>query len=341
MRVLLIKTSSMGDIIHTLPALTDAARAIPGIKFDWVVENTFADIPHWHPAVERVIPVALRRWRKGIFSAETRKGWRQLRKDLSHHQYDLILDAQGLVKSAFLTFFASGLRAGLDFKSAREPLSACAYQKKLRVDFYQHAIHRMRSLFALALGYSMPSSAPVFGLQKLNFAPVIADNNYLVFLFGTTWTSKQWPETYWSQLAELAGASGYRCKMSGYGTDEIEQAKRMAARSHFIDIVPDLDIKSMAGLLAHASGVVAVDTGFAHLAAALDVPTVSLYGATNPLYTGAEGKLSQQLAVDFPCAPCLSRTCHYRKPSEVTPACYASLPAQKVWSEIEKFLVAQ
>src|SRR5437868_3243147 len=107
MRVLVIKTSSMGDIIHTLPALTDAANAIPHIKFDWLVEDSFADIPKWHPAVDRVIPVALRRWRKGFFSKETRAGYKELRKQLHEQQYDLVLDAQGLVKSAFLTFFAS------------------------------------------------------------------------------------------------------------------------------------------------------------------------------------------------------------------------------------------
>src|SRR3990167_8502552 len=101
MRVLSIKTSSMGDLIHTFPALTDAGKAIPGITFDWVVEDVFAAIPTWHPLVNKVIPVALRRWRKGIFSSETRAGWRQLRQTMHAQDYDLVLDAQGLVKSAF------------------------------------------------------------------------------------------------------------------------------------------------------------------------------------------------------------------------------------------------
>ena len=243
MRVLLIKTSSMGDIIHTLPALTDASLALPGISFDWVVEESFADIPSWHTSVDKIIPVALRKWRKGIFSSGTRKGWKALREQLREHQYDLIIDAQGLAKSAFLTFFAKGLRVGLDFKSARESLASFAYQKKLKVNFYQHAVHRMRSLFALALDYPLPQTQADFGLMHASFPPVIADKNYLVFLFGTTWTSKQWPENYWSDLAELAGAKGYRIKISGYHADEIAQAKRIAAKSAFIDILPNLDIK--------------------------------------------------------------------------------------------------
>src|SRR3990167_497612 len=116
MRVLLIKTSSMGDVIHTLPAITDAYKAIPGIQFDWVVEEGFAEIPGWHPAVSEVIPVALRRWRKNWRSAETRAAWRALRARLNERQYDLVLDAQGLVKSAFVAFFAKGARAGLDWQ---------------------------------------------------------------------------------------------------------------------------------------------------------------------------------------------------------------------------------
>src|SRR3990167_10915001 len=106
MRVLLIKTSSMGDIIHTLPALSDAQQMIPGIKFDWVVEESFAEIPKWHPVVERIVPVALRRWRTNLFSKNVHDEWRQVRENLQHQSYDLILDAQGLVKSAWLGLLA-------------------------------------------------------------------------------------------------------------------------------------------------------------------------------------------------------------------------------------------
>lgn len=338
MRVLLVKTSSMGDIIHTLPALTDACRAIPGITFDWVVEDAFADIPRWHPAVNRIIPVALRRWRKGILSTDTRSGWGRLRKQLNEQHYDLILDAQGLVKSAFLTFFTSGVRAGLDWGSARESLASLAYQRKFKVNFYQHAIVRMRSLFSLAFDYALPETLPDFGLSRQQFPPQINDENYLVFLFGTTWTSKQWPESYWSSLAELAGKSGYRVKISGNNAEELERAARIGSRSAVVDILPRLAIPAMAKLLANAKAAVAVDTGFGHLAAALDVPTVSIYGSTNPAYTGALGKSSIHLAANFPCAPCLSRDCQYRKVSEVTPACYTTVQPGRVWTALKELL---
>jgi heptosyltransferase-1 len=205
MKVLLIKTSSMGDLIHTLPALTDAGHALPGIRFDWVVEDSFTDIPAWHPLVDKVIPVALRRWRKGVFSRATRTAWSDLRKELRANEYDLVLDAQGLVKSAFITLFTRGMNAGLDWGSAREPLASLVYQRKCTVNFYQHAVVRMRSLFSQALDYPLPETAPDFGLDRRQFnhvsAAMKAEGKYIVFLHGTTWTSKQWPESCWIKLA--------------------------------------------------------------------------------------------------------------------------------------------
>jgi heptosyltransferase-1 len=331
MRVLLIKTSSMGDVIHALPALTDAGNAIPGIQFDWMVEDTFAEIPRWHPLVNEVIPIALRRWRKGVFSRETQTEWRELRKQLRGHSYDLILDAQGLIKSAFLCFFAKGIRAGLDFRSARETLASLAYQRRYKVNFYQHAVVRMRSLFSQALGYALPETLPDFGISRQQFGETQVESNYIVFLHGTTWQSKQWPEVYWKQLANLAAQAGYRVKISGGNKIELARAERIARDSDAVDALPRLTIAEMAHLLAHAKGAFAVDTGFGHLAAALNLPTVSIYGPTNPEYTGAIGHSSSHIAAEFPCAPCLSRDCTYRKFSEVTPACYKGISPQQVW----------
>ena len=102
MRVLVVKMSSLGDVIHTLPALTDAAAAIPGITFDWVVEEGFAEIPAWHPAVDTVIPIALRRWRKHPWRDFRGPQWRACRQALRRQHYDAVIDAQGLLKSVFV-----------------------------------------------------------------------------------------------------------------------------------------------------------------------------------------------------------------------------------------------
>lgn len=334
MRVLLIKTSSMGDLIHTLPALTDAAKAVPGIQFDWLVEEGFVDIPAWHPAVDHVFPVALRRWRKTLITRQTRDEIFALRKKLHEQQYDLILDAQGLVKSAWLGLLAQGSRAGLDWSSAREPLASLFYQKKYTVNFYQHAVVRMRSLFALALGYDY-SSEPEFVIQRSEVTKDIQP--YLVFLHGTTWASKQWPETYWAELARRATEAGYRVKISGASQEEVARAQRIGKVSDAVDVMPRLSIKAMAELLAGAKSVVSVDTGFGHLAAAMGIPTVSIYGSTNPDYTGALGKHSILLKADFSCSPCLKRECAYQEPSAVKPACYETVPPEMVWKALASF----
>lgn len=333
MRVLLIKTSSMGDLIHTLPALTDAAQAIAGLQFDWVVEEPFVEIPHWHPAVKKVIPVALRRWRKSLFSKETRQALANLRREFNSEQYDLIIDAQGLVKSALITLFARGERAGLDWKSARESLASLAYSAKHTVNFYQHAIVRMRLLFSQALHYAMPTTPPEFGLTSFNNAKS-EEPNYVVFLHGTTWNSKLWPQAYWADLANIAANANFRIKIGGGNQEEVERARSIARQATNVDVMPFMGIEEMAKVLANAAGVVAVDTGFGHLAAALNVPIVSLYGSTNPEFTGAIGKHSRHLAATFECSPCYSRNCHYQEKA----ACYRTLPPPLVWDNLTQLM---
>src|SRR5690606_6912806 len=166
MRVLLIKTSSLGDVIHTLPALTDALEAIPGIRFDWVVEEGFAEIPVWHPAVAEVIPVAIRRWRKSPLKTLRSGEWQRFRQRLHKHSYDLVIDAQGLFKSAVLTLGLKVPVAGLDRRSAREPLASRFYDKRIAVPRDQHAVERVRQLFAQALGYRLPARVGDYGLYR-------------------------------------------------------------------------------------------------------------------------------------------------------------------------------
>lgn len=336
MDVLLVKTSSMGDIIHTLPALSDAACAIPNIRFDWVIEEAFAEIPAWHSHVDQVIPVSLRQWRKHIAAKNTRTGWVAFIKTLRQKQYDLILDAQGLVKSALIPYFAKGLRVGLDWRSARESLASLTYQRKCRVNFYQHAIHRMRELFHQAFHYPLPKGAPDFGLDGLSFSkPLVTLENYVVFLHGTTWASKQWPEVYWQALAKRMEQAGCKIKISGGNEAEMARAERIAEVSNAAEVLPRLSILEMANLLLHAKAAVAVDTGFGHLAAALGTPTVSIYGPTDPCFTGALGRRSSHLASHFACSPCLSRACQFKGVSSVKPACFMQISPDLVWERVK------
>lgn len=349
MRVLLIKTSSMGDVLHTLPALTDAQRAIPGIVFDWVVEEAFAEICSWHPAVDRVLPVALRRWRRRPFRAWRSGEWADFKQSLRAARYDLVLDAQGLLKSAWLTRYVDAPVAGLDRSSAREPLAARWYDRPQHVSWSQHAVERVRQLFAQALGYEVPTCVGDYGIDRARLAPaeVAQPFPYILLLHGTTWDTKHWPELYWRQLAEHLTAAGWQVRLPWGNEEERARAERIACQLDAALVLPRMSLTDMAREIAGASACIAVDTGLGHLAAALDVPTISLFGPTHPAYTGAYGRAQRHLASDFPCAPCLKKHCTYRPTDEdrrrfdldrEQPLCFTRLPPARVADELKQML---
>lgn len=336
-QVLIIKTSSLGDVVHTLPALTDAARALPGIQFDWVVEDGIAEIPAWHPSVREVLPVALRRWRRGWWSAQARSERQAFRARLQSRSYDAVIDAQGLLKSAAIGWFAKGPRHGFHWDSAREPVATLLYRHRHSVPRSLHAIERLRRLFADVLGYPCPGHAPVYGLDPGRFhtpAEPPGPAPYLVFLHGTTWPTKHWPEVHWIQLGQMAAAAGRQILLPWGNEAERERAHRIADAAPGCTVLPRLRLSELARLLAHAQAVVAVDTGLAHVTAALGTPAITLYGPTEPGLTGTVGSNQLQMRVRFPCAPCLRRMCTFNGPRPVEPPCFATLDPATVWGSI-------
>ncbi|WP_315708812.1 lipopolysaccharide heptosyltransferase RfaC [Brenneria uluponensis] len=295
MRVLIVKTSSMGDVLHTLPALTDAMQVIPGIQFDWVVEEGFAQIPAWHPAVDRVIPVALRRWRKNWFSAAIRQERADFKQQLREKRYDTVIDAQGLIKSAGLvTRLARGNKHGLDWKSAREPLASWFYQYRHFIDRQQHAVERIRELFAVSLNYRRPTETGDYAIASRFLSSLPTDaGQYLVFLHATTRDEKHWPESHWRELIALLQPSGLRIKLPWGAEHEYQRARRLAEGFAYVDVLPRLSLEQVATMLAGARAVVSVDTGLSHLAAALDRPNITLYGPTDPGLIGGYGNNQQ------------------------------------------------
>lgn len=331
----------MGDVIHTLPAISDIATVYPEAKIDWVVEKSFAEIPLWHSQVRKVIPVALRRWRKSPWKAFRSGEWRECKMRLRAKHYDYVIDAQGLMKSAFLMRYTQGKRCGLDRRSARESIASLAYKHKYSVAQKQHAVKRVRELFSQSLGFVQPTIDPVYGINRRNLPEVDIDmTNTLVFLHGTTWETKHYPEAYWLELAKLALASGYRVKLPWGNIKEKDRAERIAAVCEGVSLLPRMSIGEVASVLAASCGVLAVDTGLGHLACALEVPTVSLYGPTNPELTGTFGIKQKHMAARFQCAPCLSRRCQYKEPSVIQPPCFATITPQQVWAQTVKFFKA-
>ncbi|EKT4522928.1 lipopolysaccharide heptosyltransferase I [Pseudomonas putida] len=349
MRVLIIKTSSLGDVIHTLPAITDAAHAIPGIRFDWVVEEGFAEIPSWHPAVDQVIPVAIRRWRKNLWQTLKSGEWKAFKQRLRERKYDLVIDAQGLVKSAWLTRYVKAPVTGLDRFSAREGWASRFYDRRLSVAVGQHAVERVRQLFALALAYDLPEGLGRYGLDldRLQLPPAAP---YVVFLHGTTWATKHWPEAYWRELAERLGRRNLQVRLPWGNPAEKARAERIAQGLKNCEVLPKLNLAGVARVLAAAKACVAVDTGLGHLAAALDVPTISLFGPTNPGLTGAYGRSQVHQASDWPCAPCLQKKCTYKPSAEDLrrfdlkrewPLCFTRLNPEHVASRLSALLLAE
>jgi heptosyltransferase I len=337
MKVLVIKTTSLGDIIHTLPALTDAGKKIDRIRFDWVVEEAFKEVPAWHPLVNRVISVAFRRLRKTPVRSLLSQEWRDFRAELQKEQYDLVVDAQGLVKSAVLTWMSRGLKVGLNKKSLTESLARFAYQKTVDVDLQKHAVWRMRSIFAQALGYELPEDEPDYGLVKSKFEQDDwSKGDYLVFVHGTTWPSKHWPDEYWLKLAELVTKAGYYVRLPWGNDEERARVEKIAAQCAKVEIIPKMGLTGIAGVIAGAKAVVAVDTGLGHLAAALDVPAVSLYGPTKPGRTGTAGANQVHLVSNFECIACDKPSCRYAKTAKINPACFADLTPELVWDELQQ-----
>ena len=302
MHVLIVKTSSLGDLIHALPAVQDAVQALPGLRFDWIAERPFAEIPGWHPAIDRVLGCDLRTWRRRPLQTLRSGDWARFRDALGERRYAQVIDAQGLLKSAWLASRAVGPVSGPDFRSAREPLAALFYERRLNVPAHDraHAVERNRRLFAQALGYALPdlAAAPDYGLDPGRFPRPQIDGRYAMFLHGTTWPSKRWPLEHWQTLGRwLATTQGLRPVLAWGSEAERQDAVAIARQCDGL-VLPRLGLTALGGWLAQARVVVGVDTGLMHFAAALATPGLSLYGPTLPQLTGAVGRHQHWLQAD-------------------------------------------
>lgn len=324
----------MGDVIHTLPAITDAARAIPGIKFTWIIEENFQEIASWHPAVEKVIPISLRKRKfKQVINAI---------RELRSQNFDLVLDAQGLIKSAVITrLTGTKNRAGGDWATCREAVASLFYNRKFSIAKDQHAVIRLRQLFSKTFGYKIPAGPISYGVKIPDtMLPDIAITSkpYLIFLHGTTWDSKHWPDEYWVALANLAAVHGFQVQVTWATPQQKSRAQMLAQNCANVIMLPHLTINQAAVVLSRAHGVVAVDTGFAHLAAALDKPMVAIYGATSVNRAGTIGNNNINLASKFICAPCGQRICNYTGVKIVNPPCYQEISPQLVWQNLVRVM---
>jgi len=284
--ILFIKTSSLGDVIHHMPALTEARKALPDATFTWLVEEAFAPLVRLHPAVDEVVPVAWRRWRKSLYAPATLGEIAGSLRAIRAPRYDLIVDSQGLLRSAMIARLAHGRRHGYDAASIREPLAAPFYDVRHRVSRDLHAVERNRILSGLALGYT-PQDAPDFGLDRARFAAPAG--RYAVLLHATARPEKQWPEAHWIALGHTLSRDGLDLVLPWGTASERERSERIAAALPRARVPERAPLDAVAGLIAGAQFVVGVDTGLLHLAAALGVPLVAIFAGSKPGLTGPVG----------------------------------------------------
>jgi heptosyltransferase-1 len=345
MRVLIIKLTSMGDLMHALPALTDAAKAIPGIQFDWVVDKTFSQVPRWHPAVNNVITTAHRQWKKNVIQSWRDGLFSDFNRQLNQHDYDLVIDLQNNMKSATVSWFYKGDVHGLDKGYCREKFAYKAYKHRYAIPANQHAIDRIRQILSQALAYPLPDTTPDYGtdfdqydLPSLDF---VLPEKYLIFVHNASWLSKLWPLASWQGLVNKAVEQDYSVLLPCGNDEEYQRAQEIAAVNEQAYALPRLSLNEVAALTHRAQGAMCSDTGLAHLAAVAGIPAQTIYGATDTHLIGTVGQHQHHIVSELTCAPCYKRSCPRPEAIKGAPVCMDEISVETAWHRLEAILPAQ
>ncbi len=278
--VLVVRPSSLGDIVYALAVATDIRRELPASTIDWVAEPGFAPLIGMCPDVRRVIPFNLRRWRRRLGERATWREMRDFAHGLRQTRYDAVLDLQEQVKGALIARMARGLRHGFDRASIREPLATLGDDVHHRIPRDLHFVARCRRLAGAALGYAV-DGIPRWNLHPPVDATSIPGQPYVVILHGTSRDEKLWPEEHWRALIEHCERAGYASVLPWGSAEEEARSHRLAAGFDGAIVPPWLCLPQAAALLARAALAVGVDTGFTHLSAALRTPTLAIFCVTD------------------------------------------------------------
>ena len=289
-RVLFVKLSSLGDVVHHLPALTDFAHHHPDAHVGWAVEDAYVELVRLHPALTEAFPVNLRGLRRAPWSGAQWRSLAQARRSIGRQAWDYVIDTQGLLKSGLVAACARGPRFGFDRSSARERLASRCYDVGIQVARGRHAVRRNRELVAAVFGYALDEPVD-YGLRAPSAPPAWAPQGpYLVMLHAASRAEKTWPAERWVELGRRLGDDGYALVLPGGDARERAAAARIAAQIPNASAAPATSLLEMAALVGHAWATVGVDTGLTHLSVALGRPTVGIYCATDPALTGLHGR---------------------------------------------------
>ncbi len=343
-KILIVKMTSMGDLIQTFPALTDASNAIPGLQFDWLADESFQEIPRLHKAVDKVISVPFRRWKKNLGKSIFSLEFKHFLSNLRSERYDMVIDAQSNLKSALISLLTKGKRYGLDKSSVREYGAHWVYHHKSTVKRDQNHSLRIRKLLSQVLGYELQESSIDYGinhsiLRELAPLPFSLPEKYIFVTAISSSNARLWPEPYWKAVFDTIEAFGLEIVLPWWSDEEKERVLRLKGNSHRIHALPHLNLTQKALVLSKAEAAISLDTGLAHMAAALDVPNISLYGPTNAKFTGTYGSKQVHVVANSPhCSPCLKNICTFEGESLYKPACLASITPQAVLDPLFELL---
>lgn len=337
MKILVVRLSSLGDILHLFPAISDLRGCMPDAEIHWLVEPAFAQMAAWHSGVDKVIAAPLRSHKKAWWKVPGLL--REIKRQLRTENYDLVLDAQGLLKSAVLARLAGVDVYGFDKNCARESLAAKFYQKTAKVPHGLHVIEKNRQLVAQLFGADIRQPAD-FGLEAFrrqqlteilphHLEPFVRRLS-LVLLHGTTWNSKYWPESSWIELVRLLSEKGWQCLLPWGNEEEHQRAMRLAGNER-AQVLPKLSLTELMAVLLRSQGFISVETGIGHLAAVLDIPGIMLHGPTDPDYSGILGKSCLHLTSGLDCSPCFKRDCPILEATESIPPCQQKITAAMVF----------
>lgn len=303
-KILLVKLSSLGDVVHTLPVLQDIRAAFPAAQIDWVVEKSFAPLLARSTGLHRIIACEIRRWRKSFWTAATRQEWRAFRAQLQQESYDAVIDLQGLTKSALVARLAKLAPGGKRYALANQT-EGSGYEAPTRwvadvaihIEPHIHAVQRSRELAAQALGYTLQSAAD-FGLKVPPIQEIRAQTApekiaaVVAFVHGTSRVDKEWPLAHWIELGQRLNAAGYQIALPHGNAGELATSQAIAAALNPAVVLPPLPLDALTQELAQCAGVIGVDSGVSHIAVALDLPHVQIYNFNTAWRTGpdAEGR---------------------------------------------------
>ena len=281
----------MGDLMHALPALTEAKEHFKEIEFDWVVDKAFSEVPKWHPAVNKIITTDHRNWKKQLLSPNSRKAFRSVIHEINNTNYDLVIDMQNNLKSALVSFMCKHQVIGMDSRSVREYPAHFSYNKKISISKALHAITRQKILLSNALGYST-SSLNDYGVSDMEFKKPSFNlpDRYVVFVQNASWKTKQWAIANWQLLVKHFDDFGIEMILPSGNEEEHQIAKQIASFSDKAHALRPLPLNETAYIMKKAEFSVCSDTGLAHLSAVVETPSLTLYGPTDTKLIGTEGK---------------------------------------------------